>query len=268
MKLLNIDANAKTVKGQKHGYLTGILYLAPAKLSGFEVCPQRSPGCTKVCLNIAGYGRFDAVQKSRIRKTQFYFNDRDAFMAQLVKEIKALIRKAGRMGLIPVVRLNGTSDIPWERIPINSLDPNEGQACDPRNIFEVFPDLTFYDYSKVTKRALAHARGDMPKNYHITFSKTEDNDKDVFEVLKAGGNVAVVFNAKEALPPNLIVEGGDSIGWRTLRIGHANTGHLEAYEVIDGDTNDLRFLDKKNVIVGLKAKGEARHDTSGFVIYT
>ena len=118
MKLLNIDTNAKTVKGQARGYMTAILYLAPANLSGYEVCPKRTAGCTAACLNSAGRGAFSTVQKARIAKTKFYFENRPAFLAQLVKEIRAFIRKAEKRGLIPTVRLNGTSDIPWERVAV------------------------------------------------------------------------------------------------------------------------------------------------------
>lgn len=233
--LLAIDTNAKTVKGQKVGYMTGILYLAPAKLSGYEVCPMRSKGCTAACLNTAGWGAFHRVQSVRLAKTEWYFSDRASFMAQLIKDIAALERKAARAGFIPVVRLNGTSDIPWERVKVTGA----------KNIMAMFPHIQFYDYTKVTQRALQWARGDMPKNYHLTFSAHEANSAACYDVLNSGGNVAVVFSE---IPESVY-----------------------GYSVINGDTTDLRFKDlpqeyqQRGVIIALKAKGKARGDKSGFV---
>jgi len=233
IKLLQIDTNAKTVKGQSKGFMTGILYLAPANISGFEVCAQRSAGCTKACLNTAGRGAFSNVQQARLRKTRFYFENRAAFMVALVANIEALIRKAARAGMTPVVRLNGTSDIPWERVPVDGFP----------NIMARFPDVQFYDYTKITKRALAFARSQMPVNYHLTFSLTEANDNDARAVLAEGCNVAAVYRN--------VPEYSDYFGTT----------------VVNGDDTDLRFLDEYNfaVIIGLKAKGRARRDTSGFV---
>jgi len=225
MKLLNIDANAKTVKGQGRGYMTAILYLAPADESGYEVCPMASAGCRKACLNKAGMGAFSTVQAARIAKTRLYFEDRAAFMAQLVSEVRAFIRKAIKLGLIPVVRLNGTSDIPWERVPV------EGKA----NIMELFPSVQFYDYTK------RHNRRNLPANYHLTFSLAEDNDSRAGAAATNGANIAVVFRTDK---------------FPTTFMG---------MPVVDGDTDDLRFLDGRGVVVGLKAKGPAKKDTSGFV---
>ena len=225
MKLLNIDANAKTVKGQGRGYMTAILYLAPADESGYEVCPMASAGCRKACLNKAGMGAFSTVQAARIAKTRLYFEDRAAFMAQLVSEVRAFIRKAIKLGLIPVVRLNGTSDIPWERVPV------EGRA----NIMELFPSVQFYDYTK------RHNRRNLPANYHLTFSLAEDNDSRAGAAATNGANIAVVFRT-DNFPATFM-----------------------GMPVVDGDADDLRFLDGRGVVVGLKAKGPAKKDTSGFV---
>lgn len=225
MKLLNIDANAKTVKGQGRGYMTAILYLAPADESGYEVCPMASAGCRKACLNKAGMGAFSTVQAARIAKTRLYFEDRAAFKAQLVSEVRAFIRKAIKLGLIPVVRLNGTSDIPWERVPV------EGKA----NIMELFPSVQFYDYTK------RHNRRNLPANYHLTFSLAEDNDSRAGAAATNGANIAVVFRTDK---------------FPTTFMG---------MPVVDGDADDLRFLDGRGVVVGLKAKGPAKKDTSGFV---
>jgi len=225
MKLLSVSADAKTVKGEGLGYLTGITYLAPANISGYEVCPNRTAGCTEVCLNSAGRGAFSNVKKSRISKTLFYFQNRVNFMKQLVKEIEALIRKAERMRLIPVIRLNGTSDIPWERISVSNR----------KNIMEMFPGVQFYDY---TKRA---NRTNLPKNYHLTFSLAEDNEKNALTALDNGMNVAVVFRTNK---------------FPTKYFGKS---------VINGDDSDLRFLDGHSNIIALKAKGKAKKDMSGFV---
>ena len=225
MKLLNIDANAKTVKGQGRGYMTAILYLAPADESGYEVCPMASKGCRKACLNKAGMGAFSNVQAARIAKTKWYFEDRSAFMAQLVTEVRAFIRKAIKLGLIPVVRLNGTSDIPWERVPIE----------DQPNIMSLFPTVQFYDYTKRSNRR------DLPSNYHLTFSLAEDNDSRARLAARNGANIAVVFR-NDKFPSTFM-----------------------GMPVVDGDADDLRFLDGRGVVVGLKAKGPAKKDVSGFV---
>jgi hypothetical protein len=224
MKLLS-TANPKIQKGTKLGYLSFILHLAPATLSGKETCPKRTAGCTAACLNTAGRGGMfkkgentNMIQQARIRKTKMFFEDRDAFMAQLVKDIKLGIKQAEKLGLKPVFRLNGTSDLSVEKW----------------GIIEQFPTVQFYDYTKVLGRKVAH----LP-NYHLTFSAADGNDADVAEAIKQGMNVAMVF---DKLP--------------------------EAYmgrEVINADETDLRFLDPKGVIVGLKAKGRAKKDTSGFV---
>jgi hypothetical protein len=221
--LLNIDRNAKTVKGQKKGYLTGILYLAPSNLSGYNVCPfAKVAGCEAACLNTAGRGQMNMVQKSRIRKTRMFHENREAFMAELVKDVNTLIRRATKRELIPVVRLNGTSDIIWEKVGVGV----GGVWYD--NIMGAFPEVQFYDYTKYPKR-------NVPKNYHITFSYSPVYGK------KSDHNMAVVF--KKHLPVTYL-----------------------GRKVINGDENDLRFLDKRNVIVGLKAKGKAKNDSTGFVV--
>lgn len=233
-KLLSVAADAKTVKGQKMGYLTGVLYLAPHTISGYQVCPKASEGCRLACLYTAGRGIYTNTQQSRIAKTKRFHEDRDGFMAQLVDEVEALIRKAKRESLIPVVRLNGTSDLPWEKIKCN----RNGVAY--ASIMEAFADVTFYDYSAVLGRTKAL---NMP-NYHLTFSLKENNDRDAIEALRQGYNVAVVMNVgrNEEKPKTW---GG--------------------YPVYNGDETDLRFLDPNGHIIGLFPKGKARKDTTGFV---
>ncbi len=245
---MTCSADSKTVKGEKLGYLTGILYLAPGDLSGREVCPKRSAGCTASCLG-AHAGRvvfLPSVMKSRLAKTDWYFNERESFMAQLVKDINALIRKAKREGLTPVVRLNGSSDIPWERVP--AFKSEVAGKVISFSIMELFPDVQFYDYTKRSNRR------DLPSNYHLTFSLAEDNDAAAYEALGNGMNVAAVFHT---VPTEYVFGPKVSMGPRTI-----------VYPVIDGDASDLRFLDEapaSGCIVGLKAKGGAKADTSGFV---
>jgi len=230
MKLLGIDTNTKTVKGQKQGYMTGILYLAPANISGYEVCPMATDGCRAACLYSAGRGAFSNVQQARIAKTKFFFEARDQFMAQLIKEITAFVKSAAKQGFIPTVRLNGTSDIPWERVAVTY-----GQGTSFSNIMELFPTVQFYDYTK------RHNRRKIPSNYHLTFSLAEDNQENAKIALENGMNVAVVFRT-----PN----------FPTSYLGRP---------VIDGDDSDLRFLDGNMNIVALKAKGKAKKDATGFV---
>jgi hypothetical protein len=231
MQLLS-TANPKIQKGTKKGYLSFILHLAPADLSGREVCPKRTAGCTAACLNTAGRGGMfkrgettNMIQKARIRKTQYFFNNRADFMLDLVADIRKAVKFAEKKGLTPVFRLNGTSDLSWEK-----YDAIPGQ-----NIFEMFPTVQFYDYTKVLGRKVKQI-----KNYHLTFSAADGNDADVARAVAQGMNVAVVFRDK--LPETYL-----------------------GRPVIDADEDDLRFLDPSSSICGLKAKGKAKKDMSGFV---
>jgi hypothetical protein len=232
--LLSVSTDAKTVKGEKIGVLTGVLYLAPADVSGREVCAKRSKGCTDACLYTAGRGAFTNVQQARIAKTNWFFDDRESFMATLAKNITSIATKATKLGMVPAIRLNGTSDLPWEKMSVTI------NGVKHRNLMVAFPEIQFYDYSKVLGRKDAIA---LP-NYHLTFSLAEDNDADAFMAIEQGYNMAVVMRLKpkEAKP--------------TMWMG---------YPVIDGDENDVRFYDKPKHIVALAAKGAARKDTSGFV---
>lgn len=243
--LASPESNPKVAKNGKLGVLTAPMHLAPFNLSGFQVCPQASKGCAAACLHTAGNPAYmEGKHKSRIAKTQAYFRNRDAFMALLAFEIEALVRKAKRLGMTPGIRLNATSDLPWERRTINV----DGQDI---LLMDAFRKVEFYDYTKVTKRALAAAHGKMPSNYHLTFSKTEDNDADVAKVLEAGGNVSAVFSLERY--KLAMTEGA------ALVVG-------EIVPVCDGDEHDFRPADPRGVIVALKAKGDAKKDTSGFTI--
>lgn len=176
MKLLT-RANAKLVKGERRGYVSFILHLAPAKLSGYEVCGGSSPECRRLCLNTSGRGKFNATQQARIKKTKWFFEDRGTFMAQLVKDISAAIRYGMRHNLTVCIRLNGTSDIPWESI----------QCGNHRNIMQRYPFVQFYDYTKLLGRQL-------PDNYHLTFSLSETNQDKAAQAMAQGMNLAVVFD--------------------------------------------------------------------------
>jgi len=228
--------NPKTEKGEKQGYLTSILHLAPFNLSGYQVCAM-ADGCELPCLNLAGRGGMfkkgehtNKIQQARIRKTRQFFENREWFMARIVQEVQNTIKYALKLNLIPVFRLNGTSDLPWEkfRVTVNGVDY--------RNIMEAFPQIQFYDYTKVYGRKV-------PANYHITFSRSAHNEINVVKAIHASMNVAVVFDNTKPMPETFL-------------------GKI----VINGDTTDLRFLDQKDVIVGLKAKGPAKKDFSGFVV--
>jgi hypothetical protein len=230
-KLLS-TANPKIQKGTKMGYLSFILHLAPSDLSGRNTCPKATPGCIAACLNTAGRGGMfkkgentNMIQKARIRKTKYFFADRDSFMTDLVSDIFKAKKMAAKLGLTPVFRLNGTSDLSWEK-----YDTNLGDTGEFLNIFQVFDDVQFYDYTKVLGRKVKH----LP-NYHLTFSKADGNDSDVAEALLQGMSVVAVYDAIPAGVPS-------------------------------ADETDLRFLDPKGIMLGLKAKGRAKKDYSGFVI--
>jgi hypothetical protein len=224
MKLLSVDTNAKTIKGRKKGYITGILYLSPANISGRQVCPHRSAGCELACLNSAGRGAFSNVQSARLKKTLSFFKDKEGFVQGIKKDIVALVKKAKREGMLPCVRLNGTSDIPWHNM----------------GIMQEFPKVPFYDYTPNRQRMLDYLDGKLPANYSLTFSRKEDNETACEEILARGGNIAAVF---KDIPQ----------AWKGT-------------PCFDGDQSDLRFLDPKNSIIALKAKGKAKKDKSGFVI--
>jgi hypothetical protein len=239
--------NPKTNKGRAVGYWTFILHLAPAKLSGFNVCPMATLGCAAACLNTAGRGGImgghgiltaadvaagiqNTIQKARIRRTRLFFEARDTFMQALVSDVRKAIAKATRAGYVPVFRLNGTSDIRWERVPVNGAP----------NIMALFPDVQFYDYTKIANRR------DLPANYALTFSLADGNYHNAQAALFNGMNVAAVFRDKATVAR------------------YEAAGFMGA-PVFNGDDSDLRFLDPKGHVIALYAKGNAKRDSSGFV---
>jgi hypothetical protein len=229
MKILN-SGNTKTRKGEKLGFITYGIHLAPFNLSGYQVCKDASEGCAHACLNLAGRGTFSNVQQARIEKTRFFFKQRKKFMAQLIKEITLAIKRAQKKRMKPCFRLNLTSDLPWEKIKY------EGKS-----VMEHFPSATFYDYTKSPERMSAFLADELPANYQLTFSRSESNAEIAWNFLPSLGNVAMVF--RNSLPKEYF-----------------------GYKVIDGDDTDLRFLDPEGCIVGLIEKGKAKSDESGFVI--
>jgi hypothetical protein len=218
-----LATNTKLEKGTKLDWTTKGLSLAPANLSGKQLCPHRSAGCELACLNTAGKGVFSNVQAARINKTRFLIERRADFILALNKELVNLNKRA-KKGKKIAVRLNVLSDLPWN----NMID------------MESFENLHFYDYTPNMARMIQFLNGELPANYHLTFSRKENNQSKVELIASMGGNVAVVF---DKLPETYLGK-----------------------QVIDGDATDLRFLDAKGVIVGLKAKGKGKKDTSGFVI--
>jgi hypothetical protein len=233
---LSISSDAKTSKGEKMGFLTGILYLAPYKtISIYNTCSMAElAGCNIACLYSAGRGAYSSVQKARINKTEWYYQDRESFILQLIKNIYSLIYKANKLGLIPLIRLNGTSDIKWENV---SFEYN-GKYYD--NIMQLFPDIQFYDYTKIINR------NNLPINYDLTFSYSGKSEfiKYVNQAINNKMRIAVVFKDKHNLPNEFM-----------------------GLSVVNGDNSDIRHLDPQNVIVALYAKGKAKSDNTGFVVH-
>ena len=230
------EGNIKIQKGEKKGFYSVILHFAPSIFSGYQVCPKASAGCIATCLNTAGRGGMfkagentNTIQEARKRRTRMFFEQRAAFMDLLVADIEHAVKRAAKLDLTLTVRLNGTSDLPWEKIRIGTF----------RNIMERFPNVQFYDYTKIIQRVLS---SNLPSNYHLTFSASEDNHAQARTLLSLGYSVTVVCTREV----------------KEWAVSNANA--------IDGDETDLRFLDVPGSIVALSAKGRAKKDTSGFVI--
>ena len=235
--------SAKAIKAQGFGYINAIHYLAPAKLSGFNLCSHASEGCIALCLGwhsgqagmVKTEATMNSVRLSRIAKARRFMTDRKAYMRDVVRSIQLLVDRAMDSGKELCVRMNGSSDIAWE-----------GIACEfngeiYRNLFELFPDVAFVDY---TKNPLRFNRT-LPANYHLVFSRSEINDADAIRLLERGVNVAVVFKGEKP-------------------------AFWNGYQVIDGDLHDLRQLDPRGArgyVIALSPKGnKAKRDVSGFVI--
>ena len=230
MKLLSIETDAKTSKNTKYGYLTAIQYLSPWKTSGVNLCAMaEKAGCIKPCLYGSGRGAFKNVQEARLNRTKLYLNDQAGYFVKLVSEIKALVKRADKLGLKATVRLNGTSDIRYENIGFTF------EGIYYRNIFECFPDIQFYDYTKIPNRFKSvNGASDFPSNYDLTFSYSNKPGFEKYNqrALDNGYRIAAVFEDVKTIPL---------------------TFHKKP--VLSGDDNDLTFTKPKGSILGLYAKG-------------
>lgn len=232
--LLSIGSDAKTIKGETFGFLTGILYLAPYKTTQWNTCSMASVAeCGKACLFTAGRGVMAPVAQGRINKTIWFFTERNTFMVQLATNIRQLIAKATKQNKTALIRLNGTSDIRWETVGFIDADgTNYG------SIFEAFPDVQFYDYTKDVNRKV------IPANYDLTFSDSGVQGFQPFveKAVALGMRIATVFRDVASIPKM-----------------------HRGMPVIGGDNSDIRHLEDKGVVVALYAKGKAKLDNSGFV---
>lgn len=226
MRLLTFS-NPKIQKSVKRQWLGAILHLLPSDTSGLgNLCPGASRGCRQACLNTAGRGWMPIQAYARLQRTRLWFDNRQEFLELLTKDLHSLETKAKKLGFKPCVRLNGTSDIPWER----------------HGVIEQFPGIQFYDYTKIFKRMTLQ----LSCNYYLCFSRSETkaNHKHCQQVLEMGRSVAAVFRSPFGDLPT----------------------EYQGVAVVDGDSDDLRFLDSQGCYVGLRPKGKAKHDNSGFVI--
>jgi hypothetical protein len=255
-RIFSLDS-AKAIKAQGYGYLNAIHYMAPAKTSGYDLCPHSTPGCRDVCLGkYSGQAAIvldleegmNATRASRVLKAQMFMRDRDAYMNMMAHAIMGVLRKAQREGLTPCIRLNGSTDVPYERIrfsaaaPLLELFPHVYFGPGGATLLELFPHVQFVDYTKNPGRMTSPTR---PANLHLTFSRSEKNEDECLALLERGHNVAVVF--AHGLP---VVR-----KWK-------------GFPVIDGDRHDLRHLDPQGgYVIGLTPKGtKAKRDMSGFVL--
>jgi len=233
--MLGFNSNAKTIKGNTIGYYTGILYLAPSDISGYQVCPMaKLAGCESACLYTSGRGAFNSTQVARINKTKEFFNNRNWFMQNIVKDIEKGIRKAKKLNQELLIRLNGTSDIKWEHVSFVDIDGIEYSS-----IMNRFPTVQFYDYTKIPNRV------ELPKNYDLTFSYSGLVTFQKFNKIAIAKKmrIATVFRTEKSIPSTFL-----------------------GMPVISGDKSDVRHIEEHATIVALYAKGKAIKDKSGFVI--
>ena len=226
--ITGINTSSKLAHNEEVGVYTSVFYGAPARNSGYETCPNATDACRGACLYASGlvkvetYAGKNTIKKCRVNRTKLFFEDQAFFMAWVIAELKAAQAKAKRDGMVYSVRLNGTTDIAWETVKV-----------DGKTIFEIFPDVQFYDYTKSFERMSLNI-----SNYHLTFSYTGegDNVRQSLELLAAGRNVAVVFDTKR---------------------GRELPTTMAGFEVIDGDVTDYRPADKAGCWVGLRLKMQA-----------
>ncbi len=223
----------KVQKGRKIGFETAVIYLAPAVESvaygGEDTCLGRSRGCTLACLgHRSDRLRMVSGANAKAWKTLLWIYRGDLFISLLSREVYNLRNRAIHAGLTPAVRFNGSSDYAIEALI--------------GDVIARFSDVVWYDYTKLVARAMPKRK--RPSNYHITFSRSEDNETDCLKVLRAGGNVAIVFTD---------LEKAMRTGWKRFR-------------VIDGDETDARPTDDAGVVVGLSPKARVQ-DGSGFFVH-
>lgn len=261
MKSILTIGNPKTEKSVDWGYLTAVLHLSPWKSSGHNVCPMAHIAeCHGPCLDTAGRGGIakgnatfetpagekpdNNIQHCRIARTKQYFEDRPEFMRRLYRDIHAFLRKCDRENLKPAIRLNGTSDLLWEKIPFPVSDNKRGIHMVYTNVMAAFPEVQFYDYTKIAKRLYR----ELPANYYLALSYSEANQKyaDGCMMTREETGCSLVIVTRKGDAPSELFDIDD--------------------DFVNGDLHDLRFMDKPGALVLLKAKGKARHDRSGFVI--
>lgn len=221
-KMNLLSKSTKTEKALAEGSLNTILFLQPGPL-----CPKATPGCLIGCLGTAGLLALPDSRKARVRRYRFLIAEPQAFVEKLSHELTLFERRAIKAGLEPVARLDGLSDLDWSPI------------------YELHPGIRFVEYTKRPDKMHSFLAGESPRNLHLTFSRSERNESECLDVLRAGGNVTVVFSTRK---------------------GDALPSTWNGYSVIDGDTHDLRHRDPRGVVVGLRAKGKARKDSTGFVV--
>lgn len=226
--LLSKGGNAKINKNEVTTYN---LSLAPYKQNakGVNLCPKASEGCALACLFTAGRGKFSNVQNARINKTNYYLFDKQKFMDQLAKEINKIALKSIISDETFALRLNTLSDVDFVYLL--------KKYCSLDILNDVkYKNIIVYDYTAIPQKVKKY----LNTRYHLTLSRKEDNEQDVIKTLEMGGNVAIVF---KEIPKT-----------------------YKGYMVVDGDKTDLEMTKYKNVVLGLKAKGDAKKDTTGFVI--
>lgn len=241
-RLFSVDS-PKAIKSLKFGWLNAIHYMSPASIAGVgNLCPHASEGCKALCLgyhsgqasmvkDAANVSNKNSVRLSRDMKARQFMHNRQAYLEALAKQIGLALVDAFAAQLKLCVRLNGSTDIRWERLRMDSTG---------KSLVHTYSAVQFTEYTKDYQRMLDWCAGKLPANLWLTFSRSETNEAQCLDVLSKGGNVATVF---ETLPET----------WN-------------GYRVIDGDQHDLRHLDPRGVVVGLVPKGAAKKDTSGFVV--
>lgn len=245
MKLFTAPkSNHKTKKSLDYGYYNIILHLAPTTVDGFNFCIKSTNGCRASCLFFSGHGKFQKTQQARKKRNLMFLNDKTSFWTYIIRDILSAKKTAQKKGLELCVRLNGTSDVLWEKQYLDNIVFNDKKSIDLINsinksnkitIFDLFPDIQFYDYTKTPNRKIDH----LP-NYFLTLSRSENNSVDIKKAIDNNESIAVVFNQ---LPEK-----------------------YKGLSVIDGTKHDLIFLHEKPSVIGLVANGRAKNDTSGFVV--